>query len=350
MEQAEQREYCQRLGVKADVSATDLERAHMRRKFSARQSGDHAAVAALDEAFAALRPVVQAREQATARRLRESAREVRSQREIDAWAEQGETEFYGEMLSDWDPRSFHSPWITILAPPLVIALAWLINLTPFKFVLQAFYIWIHEFGHATVAWMSGYKALPLPLGWTNISPEREELVYWGVLFLLAVFFIAGWRERRWWPVIIAPIIAAGQWGMTWRMEDWQVEMWIDFAGVGGEFCLSALMVALFFVNLPEKFRWGTCRYLFLFMGAACFIEAYSFWRDVYVGLEEIPWGTMLHGDGDEGGDMNRLRDGWGWSRQRIYRTYHALGQACLIALGASYLLATATTLYHRLRA
>lgn len=349
MDEAEQQEFCDRLGVSPDVSATDLERAHMRKAFAARQAGDLAGVAADKEAFDGLRPIVQAREQAAARQSRESAYENKAERDLEVLAAQGEQEFYGEIPSDWDPRNFYSPWITFLAPPIVVGLAWLVNASPLQFMLRAFYIWIHEFGHATVAWMSGFKALPLPLGWTSISPSREDFVYWGVLFLLGVFFVAGWKERRIWPLIIAPVVAAGQWWMTWRMEDWQIEMWIDFAGVGGEFYLSALMVALFFVNLPDKFRWGTCRYLFLFMGAACFIETYSFWRDVYVGLEEIPWGTMIHGEGDEGGDMNKLRDGWGWSRQRIYRTYNALGQACLFAVGGIYLLANAVTLFRRLR-
>ena len=321
----------------------------MRKAFAARQADDLEKVASLKEAFKALQPLMQEREQATVRQSRQVAQQSKAQRELEALAAKHEAELYGEMPSDWDPRNFYSPWVNLLALPLVIGVAWLVNASPIQFMLRAFYIWIHEFGHATVAWMGGYKALPLPLGWTNISPAREDFVYWGILFLLGVFLVAGWKERRIWPLILAPIIAVAQWWMTWRMADWQIEMWIDFAGVGGEFYLSALMVALFFVQLPDKFRWGTCRYFFLFLGAATFIETYSFWRDVYVGLEEIPWGTMIHGEGDEGGDMNKLRDGWGWSRQRIYRTYNDLGRACLLAVGAVYLLANITNLYRRFR-
>ena len=343
------REYCQRLGVSDEVSAVELERAHMHKAFAARKAGDLTRLAELKEAFDGLQPIVREREQTVARAERESASAANAERKIQELAEKGEEEFYGEMPSDWDPRNFHSHWVNLLAVPLVIGLAWLVNASPLQFLLRAFYIWIHEFGHATVAWMSGFKALPLPLGWTSISPAKEDFVYWGILFLLGVFFVAGWKERRLWPLIIAPIIAAAQYWMTWRMQDWQTEMWIDFGGVGGEFYLSALMMVLFFVDLPDKFRWGSCRYLFLFMGAACFIETYTFWRDVYVGLEEIPWGTMIHGEGDEGGDMNKLRDGWGWSRQQIYRTYNSLGQACLYAVGGVYLLANVVTLYRRLR-
>ena len=195
--------------------------------------------------------------------------------------------------------------------------------------------------------MSGYKALPLPIGWTNISTEKQDFVYWGILFLLSVFFVAGWKERRIWPLIIAPIIAVAQWLMTWIVPEWRTEMWITFGGVGGEFYLSALMVVAFFVDLPEKFRWGSCRYLFLFMGAACFLDSYIFWRDAAAGVEDIPWGTMIHGEGDEGGDMNKLHEGWGWPIQKIQQSYNAIGTTCLIVVTAIYTLANLSTLYFK---
>ena len=177
----------------------------------------------------------------------------------------------------------------------------------------------------------------MPLGWTTYSETREPFVYWGVLFLLGVFGVAGWRERRVWPVLLAPPLAALQWWMTWRVEEWQVEQWQAWCGVGGEFYLNALMVAAFFLDLPEKFRWGGLRWLFLFWGAVGFLDTYGFWRDIARGHEGVPWGSMIHGEGDEGGDMNQLHDGWGWSRQRIVASYTLLGQQCLWAIGAVWL-------------
>ncbi|MBT5900510.1 MAG: hypothetical protein HOH58_00195 [Opitutaceae bacterium] len=323
------------LGVGPSVSSTDLERAHMRLAFAARQRGELAEVDQLKTSFEAVRPVIQAREQAEARERTETAR--------DKSGEIEEARLMEQVLSEpspslWDPRSFQSPWINLLAMPLVVGIAWLINASPLQFFLRAFYIWIHEFGHASVAWMSGYKALPLPLGWTTISPTKETFVYWGILFLLSVFFVAGWKERRIWPLILAPVIALAQWWMTWVVPDWRTEMWNDFGGVGGEFYLSALMVGSFFIALPDKFRWGTCRYLFLFIGAGCFLESYHFWQEVEAGREEIPWGTMIHGEDDEGGDMNKLHQGWGWPRQKIIQIYTTLGNTCILAVAAIYLI------------
>ncbi len=326
-----------RLGVGVDVSPRELEACWMRKSFAAKQAGDAAGWEQMHEAYQMLRPIVQAREQAMVRAKTERARIAQGERADAKFADAATEQWAERQLSPWDPRSFESPWVNALALPAVMALAWAVNRMPVAFLLQGFKIWIHEFGHATVAWMSGYKALPLPFGWTNISPAREGFVYWGVLFLLGVFFWAGWRERRFWPMFLAPGVAVLQWTMTWRWEEWQTEQWIDFGGVGGEFYLSAIMIAAFFVELPEKFRWGGCRYVFLFIGATAFLDIYETWQQISAGTEEIPWGSMIHGDEDHGGDMNKLRDGWGWTETRIIGTYLNLGHACAVGLVAVYL-------------
>ncbi|GAB5562259.1 MAG: hypothetical protein SynsKO_39060 [Synoicihabitans sp.] len=342
MDALEFQNYLKRLGVGPRVSSTDLERAHMRLAFAARQAKDLEQVEDLKRAFEAVRPVIQAREQAEARERAKSARHRSDERAHEVILESDPME---PPPSVWDPRSFHSPCVNLLAVPAAVGIAWLVNLSPLKFFLQAFYIWIHEFGHASVAWMSGYKALPLPLGWTNISPTKEDFVYWGILFLLGVFFVAGWKERRIWPMILAPFIGLFQWWMTWIVPDWRTEMWKDWAGVGGEFYLSALMVGAFFIDLPDKFRWGTCRYLFLFLGAGCFLDSYHFWQAVAAGTEDIPWGTMIHGEDDQGGDMNKLHEGWGWPHQKIIQSYLVLANGCIWAVSAIYISFNLATLH-----
>jgi hypothetical protein len=66
------------------------------------------------------------------------------------------------------------------------------------------HIWIHEFGHATVAWWSGHRALPLPIGWTSVSSAEGTLcVPWDPLF--AEFCSSGQpaRERIRWLQVLA---------------------------------------------------------------------------------------------------------------------------------------------------
>lgn len=108
------------------------------------------------------------------------------------------------------------------------------------------------------------------------------------LALLALLFVAGWRERKPVPMCAAVAIAGLQYFVTWRLPEHRAELWLAFGGVGGEFCLSAAMMGLFFVRLPAKFRWGACRYLFLFLGAATFFDSWVLWRRIRRGDEDIP--------------------------------------------------------------
>lgn len=229
--------------------------------------------------------------------------------------------------------------VNLIAPPVIVAVAWLVTLTPFAFFLRGFQVWVHEFGHATVAWLTGRRALPLPFGWTNVEPEFSRFVYFGVLFLLTVLAVAGWRERKFWPMAIAAAVAGLQFWMTWHWPEARQQFWFSFGGVAGEFVLSALAMMLFFVELPEKFRWGTCRYVFLFLGAACFLLSFTFWQRVHAGLEPVPLGTLVGGEDDAGGDMNILIEEYRWNFIRIRETYHGLAVACAWAVAGAYGLA-----------
>jgi len=232
--------------------------------------------------------------------------------------------------------SFDNWKVNVLAPPLVVALAWLVNLSPLGFFLKGFHVWVHEFGHATAAWLTGRRALPLPIGWTNIEPPYSPTVYFGILVLLGGLFVAGWKERKVWPMVIAVVLAPLQYYLTWRLPEHDQRFWWTFCGVGGEFYLSAFFMACFFVQLPEKFRWGACRYLLLFLGASCFLNIYLYWRDVYHGLEDIPMGSLVNGEDDAGGDMNVLMNSYHWTHGRIRLVYHYLGNGCLVGLAVVY--------------
>ncbi len=226
--------------------------------------------------------------------------------------------------------------VNVLVPPLLLAGMGLVNLTPLGFFLKGFHVWMHEFGHSTAAWLTGRRATPLPFGWTPIEPEYSPFVYFGLLLLFVILFLAGWKERKIWPMIAAVLLGVLQYYMTWRMPGHRQEFYWTFGGVGGEFYLSALFMAFFFVQLPEKFRWGACRYVFFLIGATCFLNIVLFWDKVHNGLEEIPFGSMINGEDDQGGDMNKLMDGYGWKKVQIRNTYQYLGYGCWAGLGVIY--------------
>jgi hypothetical protein len=251
------------------------------------------------------------------------------------------SEKIGEVIKEpaqgtFDPTSFDSRAVNAIAPPLVAGLAILLRLSPLGFLLEGFHVWVHELGHASVAWMTGRKAVPLPIGWTNVEQERSIFVYFGVLLLLGTMAVYGWRERKPFPVFLAVLLVPLQAYMTWRLSEDRGHMWMIFAGVGGEFYMAAAMMGLFYFDFPEGFKWGGCRYFFLFIGAASFSETWAFWRDVKHGVEDIPYGSMIGGEGDGGGDMNILRDDYGWTQHQIIHAYSHLGDVCLVSVVVVY--------------
>jgi hypothetical protein len=236
----------------------------------------------------------------------------------------------------YDPTSFDSPVVTLLAPVLVAGMAILFRMGPLGFLLEGFHVWIHEVGHASLAWLSARPALPLPFGWTNVQPEKSVTLYFVVLLSLGALAVAGWRERKAWPIVLALALGGAQTYMTWSLSEERARMWMIFGGVGGEFYLSAAMVGLFFFELPEKFKWGACRYVVLFVGAASFFESFTFWKRVKHGLEGIPYGSLINGEGDGGGDMNILFNDYHWTQHRIIFTYNHLADACLTMVVVVY--------------
>lgn len=345
MDEREFQRCCAVLGVGPDVTPTALDRAQMQRSFALR-GGTPEMKAELQAAYAALQAELGRRSAEAAAVSRAEAKERREagvasdpRAEI---ASHSRGPIYVpppvEARAAWfNPLSFDSWVVNALALPLLLLLAFAVNSSPFGFFLRGFQVWIHEFGHATVAWMSGYRALPLPIGWTTVMPEKSNFVYFGVLFLFGVMAWAGWRERKVWAILLPVALVPLQAYMTWKMPEQRYEVWMAWSGVGGEFYLSALLLALFFVRMPDKFRWGGCRYLVGFLAASTFLNIWVFWRKVATFKELIPYGSMVQGEEDGGGDMNILRDN-GWREVDITWSYSQLGTACWVALVVVWLI------------
>jgi hypothetical protein len=238
---------------------------------------------------------------------------------------------------DTDLYSFNNRFSNTLIFPGLLLTAAVLNLSPaLQLLLFGINIWIHECGHATIAWLSGYRAIPLPFGWTNISSEQSLFVYFGVLTLLALLLWTGRKERKYWPIAIACLLIVTQFYMTWLMSENTFYMLFSFGGVGGEFYLSTLLIVSFYWPLPAKWRWDFYRYPAVLLAGFTFLGTLGRWRQIKSGLQAIPWGSMLGGSGDAGGDMNQLVD-HGWSDQRIIDCYNSLGGLCLTVIVGVYL-------------
>jgi hypothetical protein len=328
------------LGVPAGASSTEVEQAYLRRSYALlHANGSDEDKEQLKLAREALLEVMRELEQRQLSEARvgaeQRAAEMREARLV-AEFEQEEEATKEKVPVGFHPASFDNALVNAVVVPAIAALGVLASVSPLNLLLNGYYVWVHEFGHATVAWLTGRRALPLPFGWTNISEHRSAFVCFGLLFLFAVLFIVGARERKIFPVAAAVVLAFAQFVMTWRWPENIGYKWSVFAGVGGEFYLSAATMALFYFRLPQKMRWGVCRYFFLFIGAGSFFRIWSFWQKVKRGEEGIPYGSMIGGEDDEGGDMNILHDDFDWSQHDIVNNYHRLGTACLWALAIVY--------------
>jgi hypothetical protein len=262
---------------------------------------------------------------------------LRGERAI-VWKQQFSLAAADTTRDDRDPFSFNNRYVTAAAFPAAMVLAILFHVIAiFNIVFGPFHIWIHEFGHATVAWLAGHRATPLPIGFTPVGEERSLIVYLCFLALLSLLFWAGWREQKRGTMAIAGILAIIQFYMTWFMSPDTYEMLLYFGGVGGEFYLSTLLMVCFYFPLPEKWRWDFWRYIVILIAAHTFVDIFWTWHQIKQGTGSIPWGTLFGGSEDAGGDMNQLSAVYGWSDRQIMQTYTQLGNLCLLVLIGVYI-------------
>ncbi|MEN9230688.1 MAG: hypothetical protein Q6L68_07265 [Thermostichus sp. DG02_5_bins_236] len=282
--------------------------------------------------------------QATTARIFQILKQLRIPRlgQIEIQAYQGSQLLWQRSLrlgSQRQPHrfAFDNLTVNVWALPVAFAVAWIVNnVDSLRLLHLPWHIWIHEFGHATVAWWSGYRALPLPFGWTSISLQQDLFVYFGILFLLTLLFWSGWKERIPWLKGLAIVLALLQFYMTWILPNRTMEMLFVFGGVGGELYLSTFLIACFYCRFPDRWRWDFWRFVVLGIAASSLWKSFWQWHAIQLSLAEIPWGTLFGGQGDAGGDMNRLNYDFGWSAAQIIQTYSWLGNLCALVVLSVY--------------
>ncbi len=196
-------------------------------------------------------------------------------------------------------------------------------------------MWIHEFGHATIAWLSSYRAMVTFAG-TITQLEQSNFVYFGILILLGLLFYSAWKENKKVTMVMAVILAIIQFILTWVISRSTYQMLMIWGGIGGEFYLSTLLIIGFYLKLPEKLHWDFWRYFALIIGSITFWSSFGKWHNIRVGKEQVPWGTFWGGRGDSGGDMNILNQDYNWTIQQIIDTYNNLGNICLLIILGFY--------------
>jgi len=173
---------------------------------------------------------------------------------------------------------------------------------------------IHEFGHAVTAWMMGQFAIPIPMaGLTLPIGSRSTLV--SLLFISAFSYLAykSWKEKIYFLFSLSVgFILASLYLLKNYTNSTQMPV-IFFAGVAGEFILSAILILAFYNPLFKKIRWDFFRYFFFAVGCMVYVESSLLWINISLKRSAIPFGSCQSADGAgaKEGDMNRLiADGW----------------------------------------
>jgi hypothetical protein len=230
-----------------------------------------------------------------------------------------------------------------LALPICFALVWGMSGVPLlRVMLFAFcQIPFHELGHGIAAWLCGRWAFPVGaiipfVAYTFGGQERSWLFF--CVFQSGLFWLSiklgrmGLGNLRWvpWGVGLLAI------GMTWMMPVEKGNMLVSYGGIGGEFVLSTLLICLFYYRLPDRLRWDFFRFPALMLGVACFASSLMQWRAIQAGRAPLPRGTMMVGNTDSNGDIDRLLSEFGWTEVELIRHFNQLAWIGLAVIALHY--------------
>lgn len=190
---------------------------------------------------------------------------------------------------------------------------------------------LHELGHAVLAWLCGYSAVPIPFGVTLRSAERSFVVWAVVAGALGYGLFRLLRARALGWAAFAGGLLLAQTICTWATREHTRELLITFGGSAGELVLPALLLVLFHQTLPHRLRWDLARWIALVIAAFILVQQTLTWRAARMDHDLIPWGSVM----GEDGDMQRLEGDHGWGPSVIIARYVRTAHLSLaLAFGA----------------
>lgn len=197
-----------------------------------------------------------------------------------------------------------------------------------------FSMWVHELGHAVVAWMTGIFAIPGP--WRTVVGDERS---WAVTVLIVGAAIAmGLRARtvgsRAWGVAATALLALhailrlGPGMQTARAL-------VTFGGDGVGLVLGALLVASFPVDASNVLRRNALRWGLLVIGAVAFADFADTWIRAGWDPEVIPYGSI---EGVGHSDPTVLVDDHGWTEEQLVARHRWAAAVGVAIMSASYVI------------
>lgn len=227
----------------------------------------------------------------------------------------------------------------------VLELKFCILAIPAMLLLGMFFTWLspglqrtmftmplHELGHATVAWLTGYLAVPLP--WVTLtasarSPFAPIACLGGAAYLIYRGHAEGHRFLFVLGVVIALLTVMG----TFLISEATSRMLITFCGDAGGMIFGTLLMMSFFFGKQTKLYHGNLRWGFAAIGASAFVNIFSVWMHAARDRTMIPFGVT---ESLMPSDALKLTTMFGWSETALVQRYLAVGVVCLLALAAVY--------------
>jgi hypothetical protein len=238
------------------------------------------------------------------------------------------------MLEPAQGKPGHERLLLLLAPPIVLLLAWLTMRTSGPGLSRIFLsMWVHELGHAVTAWLCGYGAVPGP--WiTLLGESRNPLVT--IVLAAGLGFLAylNWRADR-------RMTAAGVLGLllfqavlTLGVRDFKARALITFGGDGGLFVLGTALMMTFWAPLESVLHRNRLRWGFLVIGAFAFMDGNHTWWTARHDTDVIPYGEQEYA-GES--DPTKLTGEFFWTERQMITRYVGLSLFCWSALAGVYL-------------
>jgi hypothetical protein len=229
-----------------------------------------------------------------------------------------------------------------LALPVVAFLSFIFANSFIFFVFTFFKVWIHEFGHAIMAWMSGIKATPLGFwtsGFTASGDEKSLFVFICFSFLLGTIGLNGLKLRKPFVTLFALFTIVLSMIFTWFTPMPKTIEFISFAGFGGEFILSTILIISFYYSFPEKIRWEYLRWPSLCIGLVTLIHNTQLWIKAYKLKSLTPFGANYSeaAVGNTPGDLYRLMVDYDWAFNKFTKVYLGICALSWIVIISHYL-------------
>ena len=194
-------------------------------------------------------------------------------------------------------------------------------------------MWVHEFGHAIAAWVSGFSAMPGPW-FTSVDSDRSRGVTALFMALIGLGGFYAWQRRRWFWIGALGATLVVLLVCTFGLYSDQAQQLIIFGGDAGNFVLGTVLMMTFYARKDHPINRNALRWGFLFIGALAFMDAWVVWSG---GLQNVPLGENSNGLSDP----SVLTELYSWNIQVLISRYHKLAMLCFFALAIVYVIGLA---------